>query len=592
MKAFLLLFISFLTVFADDKGDGLAYLNQLRQQAGLGTLQHNSILETAAQRHADYLSDTNTIGHYENNSSYPSSYYSGVAPSDRGFSAGYYGFYYSENLSSGQDSVYQSVDGLMAAIYHRYGFLDPNINEIGVGLNYNDTSRKIYNYNMGNTYISDLCTQTTSYTPSAGEKYYWGKDVCKNITDTTFKISATDYNNAMNTLVSSSPDYIIWPPNNSQNITPAFFEESPDPLPDYHVSGYPISIQFNDNTYKNNTVSVTRFELFDSNGTQVSNTWELNEVSNPNTDHPVHNKFALFPLERLKFNSSYTVQVDYMIDTTPHTLQWQFKTKSLGYPYYTITGTSASLNIKSGVTYALYFQPQDGLDVLNRYTSSYTTSKPNVSFIDGNTLLINATGSIGSYINLTTSLNNTNSKQIRLNIATTDSATLDANTTPPISPTQTIQLTSGWNFISANIDINSSIPDTATIFWQYHNGLWYAYSKESALQSAINAAQSVNTLSSIAETDGTWIYMSSDDNLTITNSNNNFSYEYNATWNLAGTNKDTDISTVTCTSGTYDAIWKYNNNWELYTPVNNTTNYPSFATIYKNEAFWVHCKDI
>jgi len=182
-------------VVANDKIGALNYINQLRVEAGLTQLVENSKLDIAAQKHADYLSDTNTIGHYENNSAYPSIYYSGVFPVDRGAAANYYSPYYSENLSSGQKNVYDSIDGLMSAIYHRYGFLDFNIDEIGIGLNYNNSNGKIFNYNMGNSELNALCDKTTSDIITSGV-YYQASSICENITDPDFKISEINYNNA------------------------------------------------------------------------------------------------------------------------------------------------------------------------------------------------------------------------------------------------------------------------------------------------------------------------------------------------------------------------------------------------------------
>lgn len=591
MKLLVLLLLSFFLVFADDRSDGLLYINQLRQQAGLGTLQQNTLLETSAQNHANYLDDTHTVGHYENNTSYPSSYYSGVAPADRTASAGYNSQYVSENLSTGQIDINSSIDGLMSAIYHRFGFLDYDINEIGIGLNYNTNTNKIYNYNMGNSVLEAMCSSPNSF--SSGS-YFYGDQLCANQPHSTL-INASDYFNALYSFSQSAPQYVIWPPKDSTGIIPVFFEESPDPLPDYSVSGYPISIEFNDYLYQNSTIALTKFELYDANGTQITNTRELDESNDPNS-HIRGNKFVLFPLERLEFNSLYTVKVGYTIDSTPYTLEWSFTTKSLGYPYYTITG-STNLNIKSGVTYALYYKPSSGTDVLSSYNYSYTTASQELSFYDTNTVLITATGSNGKYINLTTSPNN---YTVNLTLADSDTATVDviSNTSDTNTSTQTttqsiLELTSGWNFISANIDLNGSIPDTTTIFWQYINGSWYGYSKNSTIQDSIANAQDASLLTSIDEKDGTWILMSSDDNLTITNSDTNLSYDYNATWSLAGTNKDINTSDITCTNTEYDFIWKYKSGtWKLHTKNTFTSSYETFDTILKNEAFWVHCKGI
>ena len=66
MLRFLIL-ISFLLVplEANSKKDGLAYLNTIREHAGLINLKTNKALEKAATSHAKYLIQNQTNGHYQ-----------------------------------------------------------------------------------------------------------------------------------------------------------------------------------------------------------------------------------------------------------------------------------------------------------------------------------------------------------------------------------------------------------------------------------------------------------------------------------------------------------------------------------------------
>ena len=286
-----------------DKNDALTYLNSLRVSAGILPLKNNQILETAAQNHINYLNDRSLSGHYENNLTDPSDFYTGDIPHDRGVFAGYKASFYLENFSSGQDDFNSSIDGLMSAIYHRYGFLHLNIDEIGIGVS--DTDNKLFNYDMGNSLVNKLC-DGDSY--SGDKEYYY--NVC---TNNDLKIEVNLYEDSLNSLAKESSDIIVWPPSNSENISPVFYEESPDPLPDSSVSGYPISLEFNSYIYKNNTIFVKNFELYDEKDNLVQNMFLMNETNDINAKHTPY-QFTLFPLNRLEWNSIYKVVVDYSID--------------------------------------------------------------------------------------------------------------------------------------------------------------------------------------------------------------------------------------------------------------------------------------
>ena len=146
--------------------------------AGEGNLASNSALSTAALNHSRYMNETKEVGHNETHTN--ATYYSGNSPSNRVNNAGYSNIFVGENVSYGQSNFMESINGLMSAIYHRFGFLHLNINEIGAGKDSN-----YYTYEMGR-------------------------------------------NGGV-----TSPNMVIWPPENAKNIAPVFFDESPDPLPEY-----------------------------------------------------------------------------------------------------------------------------------------------------------------------------------------------------------------------------------------------------------------------------------------------------------------------------------------------------------------------
>ena len=113
---------------------GLGYLNALRTASGLAPFSAQSNLIDAAQNHSDYMNTNQSYGHGED-SSLPG--YTGSSPSQRAIYAGYFSRKVGENVSYGRLTVEGSIDGLFSAIYHRFGFLSPSYDIIGIGINNN-----------------------------------------------------------------------------------------------------------------------------------------------------------------------------------------------------------------------------------------------------------------------------------------------------------------------------------------------------------------------------------------------------------------------------------------------------------------------
>jgi uncharacterized protein YkwD len=125
---------------------GLEYLNALREKVGLVPFELNPYLSKAAYNHAIYMAVNKVVGHYESEGYND---FTGVTPSDRVTYAGYPLRYVGENLSYGQENIYESIDGLFSAIYHRFGFLDFNYDDVGIVIYDN-----FYVYYMGNSKLS------------------------------------------------------------------------------------------------------------------------------------------------------------------------------------------------------------------------------------------------------------------------------------------------------------------------------------------------------------------------------------------------------------------------------------------------------
>ena len=99
---------------------GLDYLNSLRTNAGMPAFTSDDQLEASAKNHSKYMQTNNIFSHGEDSTK---SGYTGDYASNRAIFAKYKNKGVSENISARQASVEDSIDGLMSAIYHRFGFL-------------------------------------------------------------------------------------------------------------------------------------------------------------------------------------------------------------------------------------------------------------------------------------------------------------------------------------------------------------------------------------------------------------------------------------------------------------------------------------
>ena len=242
-----------------EKIEARTYLNSIREAMQMQTLMQNDELASAAQAHADYLvlnseSSHDEVKGYKN--------FTGTKPVDRAFCAGYHSLQVSENLSIKNYNARSSVDGLFSAIYHRFGFLSPDIDEIGVGAAQDgeDSANSAFVYMMGNGELNRLCT-TNSF-KGVGQYLY---RICK---ESEHRVDKRAFDDALNFTKRNNPKIILYPYDGQDEVPPGFYSEVPDPLPDYEVSGFPVSIEFND--YFFDDVKIYSFELYDEDGGKLS----------------------------------------------------------------------------------------------------------------------------------------------------------------------------------------------------------------------------------------------------------------------------------------------------------------------------------
>ncbi len=366
-----------------DQQQALEYLNQMRTQAGLIRFVSDQRLQSSAQSHADYLTNNNLqAGHYQNKSQYPSGF-TGNTPAERAVSAGYQTTQVSENVSSGQQDFVQSLDGLMSAIYHRFAFFNPVLDSIGLAYSQYADGSYAYVYNMSHSAYEQLCRQSGSITGG----YYTG--VCASDTP----VDAAAYTAIASQVWQQTPELIVWPVSGASDIPPVFYEESPDPLPDYSVSGYPVSIEVNPEKLDNFVLE--SFLLFDeATGQQINDVRLLTDENDPNGKFTA-TQFALFPLQRLENSHHYRVFIKYRANGQQYVRSWSFQTAALSDNelVFTISNPVETLNLSLEQSrFTLYFPPTDQYPGFLSYSSRYTAGMdPVIRFVDQNTLDISLT---------------------------------------------------------------------------------------------------------------------------------------------------------------------------------------------------------
>ncbi len=346
-----------------------SYLNMIRTGAGMMRLSSNTQLQSAAKAHAYYLVSNNELDHFEIKGH---KNFTGEKPVDRTMNAGYLSRVVSENISTDNHNAHQSVDGLFSAIYHRFAFLSPAINEVGVGVmqRESDSDKSAFVYVMGNSDMNALCSGKSFN----GTGRYW-----KSCKDLSHRVRDKAYMKALNYNKQNNPDMILFPYDGQKEVPPAFYAEIPDPLPDHDVSGFPVSVAFNDYYFKH--VTLISFDLFDQKD-NVVNTYLMDSNNDPN--HRFSEKqFAIFPLKRLEYNSRYRVLLTYGYNDKIKKITWYFNTKYIKEKFYIMEKSFDKLTVETKKSYVIYFRPLDAHDVL---TDMQFPADVDVQFLDNNTI--------------------------------------------------------------------------------------------------------------------------------------------------------------------------------------------------------------
>ena len=355
---------------------GYGWLDEIRAAAGLEPFRRRAELESAAHDHAAYLAEHRTTSHEQKPGRRG---FTGETPSDRARARGY-SANASENVSYGHADVRASIDGLMAAIYHRINFLDIERDEIGIG-GCEGGGSYAFAYNLGSSGLAQLCDRPR------GRPI--GRVLIGLCAESRRMLPERDVAVWRAELENRSPDLIVWPPPD-RVVDPAFFEEIPDPLPDLAVSGYPVSIQAHPGRFS--TLTLEEFSLALENGDEVRRLRILDVESDP------HGKLGrrdvvVFPIRRLEWDRRYRVQATVRLDGEVRELAWHFRTARADGELIELDQRMPYHVIEPGVRYAIYAPPPtfarlaDGVSW--RYPAGVTLE---TAFQDPNTIILTVRG--------------------------------------------------------------------------------------------------------------------------------------------------------------------------------------------------------
>ncbi len=290
-----------------ERDKGVIYLNAIRKGAGLIEYTSNALLDQASQNHTDYLILNDVFSHYEESGK---NGYTGVNPWDRGTHVGYSYTTYGENISAGSETIEESIDSLMSAIYHRFGFLNFDSNEIGIGATF-----------------------------SSG--YYY---------DSAYGFNMANSTNTSNTK-NLNPSYVLWPYSNYKNAQTSFNNsEFPDPVPECPSGGIvsnPVSIHFN--SAKSAAITMNDFKLFNSSGNEITET-KVVDFEN--------DRFGVFSMHSFSLDTKYRALFTYTEGGVSKNKSWYFNTRRYEDKRYEVH-ENGTYDVISGTPYIIHLKAAD-----------------------------------------------------------------------------------------------------------------------------------------------------------------------------------------------------------------------------------------
>lgn len=202
------------------------------------------------------------------------------------------------------------------------------------------------------SWFQSFCDSATPTDQSLDSAYYL------KLCNSDFKVSSPFSKELDARQYNKNPDFVVWPPVNANEVKPVFYDETPDPLPDLDVSGYPLSLQFNPSKVKAAKVSAFKLEKKNKNGSwsRIKAVRELNHKSDPEKAFSKL-QFAWYPLQRLDWDSTYRASVATNIDGARKNIRWLFSTEAIDTPLITVQPRQKKVAVPRDQWFTLYLVP-------------------------------------------------------------------------------------------------------------------------------------------------------------------------------------------------------------------------------------------
>lgn len=257
--------------------DGFNWFNYRRSQIGLAPLVRNGLIDNAALGHSNYLNSNNTVAH-EQVVGKPG--FTGVKLGDRLAKAGYVATSLQGEVIAGaaNTSGFYLAEELITAIYHRFVIFEPLFKEGGAGAAVNTSGYAYFTTDLaGNSRLGPGLT--------AGQ-------------------------------------LVVYPFSGQVKVATSFSSnnESPDPVPNQDVVGYPISVHANYGT----PISVTTFSVRQR-GAGADLTVRL--LKSDNDEHTPVSAASIIPLAALSAATTYDVSFIGKVNGADVTRSWSFTTR-------------------------------------------------------------------------------------------------------------------------------------------------------------------------------------------------------------------------------------------------------------------------
>ena len=258
--------------------DGFNWINYRRSQVGLTPLVRNSLIDTAALGHSNYLNSNSVVVH---NQIKGKPGFTGATLYDRLTASGYGVTSVWGEVIAGvaSNSGFYMAENLITAVYHRFLIFEPIFKEGGAGAAVN---------NSGYAYFTTDLAGNSRYGPGLP----------------TGQIVSYPFSGQTKVATSFSSN-----------------EEEPDPVPNQDVVGYPISVHANFDA----TLSVTAFTVRQRGaGADLTVRLLSKETDAINTSRSVA---AIIPLAPLLAATTYDVSFIGKVNGADVTRSWSFTTR-------------------------------------------------------------------------------------------------------------------------------------------------------------------------------------------------------------------------------------------------------------------------